>query len=546
MLFLFSAAAAGLSLSRAAKRSYNERRRSFVEILQKYSLPPIYKSGWLRFFSIRNICEFCDGYPFIFLYAAFMFVSSLCGLEAIVYAVTALLVVLICLFAKDTRAILPPAVLIVYSTSWMHTPQADSDFFNTTAAFVSLGVLGAIAVAMLAARVFLVRRRETLFARPQGLKGGMIALAAAFLLNGALSPGYVPEDLLFGALIALSFVALYFFIRQTGARRADNGLYFAACCVSAGIVIFLQIVYALLFRQVFRTADGSASGLQIVQHFLESGSLLPAVSINKDAMIAGWGMSNNFGGMLAMFLPASLYLAYKIRHGWIFYPFAFLQLAAVACTLSRTALLTGGILLLGGAILLSVVRSPRRTFIRVCNLLAVAAAVVGGVLFFDRIRELFATIFDRGFGDSNRFAIWRFGMEKFLSSPLFGYGFYIRFYPDFGFDIANWVFPDMYHNIFVQIFASCGLVGMVAYLYHISQVLCLLFRRPTADRIFYLGVVLAVCGASLLDNHIFHIFPALLYSLALGLWEKDVYAETRGPLRARDRAVGFPVRSSYQ
>ena len=36
---------------------------------------------------------------------------------------------------------------------------------------------------------------------------------------------------------ALSFVAVYFFIRQTGARRADNGLYFAVCCVSAGIVI---------------------------------------------------------------------------------------------------------------------------------------------------------------------------------------------------------------------------------------------------------------------------------------------------------------------
>ena len=72
-----------------------------MEILQKYSLPPIYKRGWLRFFSIRNICEFCDGYPFIFLYAAFMFVSSLCGLEAIVYAVTALLVVLILTLNAD-------------------------------------------------------------------------------------------------------------------------------------------------------------------------------------------------------------------------------------------------------------------------------------------------------------------------------------------------------------------------------------------------------------------------------------------------------------
>ena len=214
-------------------------------------------------------------------------------------------------------------------------------------------------------------------------------------------------------------------------------------------------------------------------------------------MIAGWGMSQQFRRDARHVFARVAVSRLKIRHGWIFYPFAFLQLAAVACTLSRTALLTGGILLLGGAILLSVVRSPRRTFIRVCNLLAVAAAVVGGVPVFrpyprtlrDHLRSRFRRL------QPNRDLAVRHG--KIPVSPLFGYGFYIRFYPDFGFDIANWVFPDMYHNIFVQIFASCGLVGMVAYLYHISQVLCLLFRRPTADRIFYLGIVLAVCGASL-------------------------------------------------
>ena len=123
-----------------------------------------------------------------------------------------------------------------------------------------------------------------------------------------------------------------------------------------------------------------------------------------------------------------------------------------------------------------------------------------------------------------------------MSAPLFGSGFYIHFYPDFGFDIANWVFPDMYHNIFVQIFASCGLIGMMAYLYHISQVLCLLFRRPTADRILNLSIFLAVSGASLLDNHVFHIFPALLYSLALGLWELDVNNHSRGALWHTERA----------
>lgn len=476
-----------------------------------------------KYFSIRHFCEFVDGYAYICIYAALILISSILGLEAFVYGITALLIACICLFAKDVRAIFPPIVLIVYSTSWMHTPQADSNFFNTNATFVSLGILGAIAVTMLAVRMVLAKK-ESLSMRTKGLSGGMIAIFVAFLLNGALSEEYVIQDFLFGALIAASFVVIYFFVRHTGARRSDNGLYFAVCCMAAGAVIVIQILYALLFRKVFQTADGdNLTGLQILQDLLSKGSILSDISINKDAMIAGWGMSNNFGGMLAMFLPASLYLTYKLRHGWLFYLFAFFQLGAVACTLSRTALLTGAVLLVGGAIVLSVVRSPRRTFVRVCNLFALVIIAAVGFLFFDRIREIFATIFDRGFGDSNRFAIWQFGWGKFLSAPLFGSGFYIHFYPDFGFDISNWIFPDMYHNIFVQIFASCGLIGMMAYLYHISQIMCLLFRRLTADRILYLGIVLAVSGASLLDNHIFHIFPALLYSLALGLWEIDGY-----------------------
>lgn len=503
------------------------RRRSFVPLCN------VSRSGH---FSVRNFCEFIDGYAFICIYAALVLISSILGLEAFVYGVTALLITFICLFAKDVRAVLPPVVLIVYSTSWMHTPQADSDFFNSIATFVSLGVLGVIAVAMLVVRMALAKK-ERFGIHPKGLQGGMIALLIAFLLNGALSSEYVLQDFLFGALIAASFVAIYFFVRCTGSQRSDNGCYFATCCAAAGIVIFLQIIYALLFREVFQTASGiSITGLQILQNFLAEGSILSDLSINKDAMIAGWGMSNNFGGMLAMFLPASLYLVYKLRHGWLFYLFAFLQLGAIACTLSRTALLTGGVLLVGGAIILSVVRSPRRAFVRGCNLFMIAGIAAIGFLFFDRIREIFATIFDRGFGDSNRFAIWQFGWEKFLSAPLFGSGFYIHFYPDFGFDIANWVFPDMYHNIFVQIFASCGLIGMMAYLYHISQVLCLLFRRPTADRILYLSIFLAVSGASLLDNHIFHIFPALLYSLALGLWELDVNNHSRGALWHTERA----------
>ena len=504
--------------------------------------------GLRRYFSAGQFFSFLDGYAYIFIYAALVFVSSLCGQEPLVFGLTALLVVLVCLFAKDTRALVPPIILVIYAVSWMHTPQGASDFFNAPAAFVSFGILGAIAVAALAFRIAAFPPKGE--SRLPGLRTGLVVLCAAFLLNGALSADFVLSDIVFGALIAFSFIAAYLLIRRTCAYRKDNGLYFAASCFAAGLVIFLQVAYALLFRDVWEGENGAlCSGIDLLRGFFAGGALPQGLSISKDAMIAGWGMSNNFGGMLAMFIPASLYLAYKVKNGWLFYLFAFAQLGAVACTLSRTALLTGGVLLVGGAVILSVARSPRRTFVRACNAAVVLAVLAAGILFFDRIREIFAVIFDRGFDDSNRFKIWKYGLDKFFSSPLFGAGFEQRFYLDFvGFDIENWVFPDMFHNVFVQILASCGLVGMAAYLYHLAQVLCLLLRRPSADRLLYLGIFLAVSGASLLDNHIFHIFPALLYSLSLGFWETDAAAAARLPLYGREarRFVPFAPKTLPQ
>ena len=101
--------------------------------------------GLRHYLSAGQFFCFLDGYAYIFIYAALAFVSSLCGQEPLVFGLTALLVVLVCLFAKDTRALVPPIILVIYAVSWMHTPQSGADFFNAPATFVSFGILGAVA-----------------------------------------------------------------------------------------------------------------------------------------------------------------------------------------------------------------------------------------------------------------------------------------------------------------------------------------------------------------------------------------------------------------
>lgn len=459
---------------------------------------------------IGKVARFFDGWVYPAVYAALAFICSLTGGEYVFFTLTAAVVIFVCLFCKDTRGILPPAVLVVYSMSWKHTtqPPYKSPFLNSLPFAVTVSVLGALIVAAMIVRVLFFREKGAFVGSKTA--SGLLFLCAAFLLNGIFSKEFVPSDILLGILIALSFGALFFFFGATLKGEDKLGTYFAYLLSLASCIIFLQIVKLLLFGH--STPTGRIP-------VIEDGS------INKDLMIAGWGMSNNVGGMLAMFMPAQLYLAYKHRRGWLFYIFAFVQTGAIAFTLSRSSLLFGGAMLVAGAILLSVVKSPYRTFFRIFNLCAVIGGIAFCILFSEKIVDLFYVIFDRGFSDSNRFKIWKNGLINFLKDPLFGVGFYAPFYVDV--NIENWFFPDMYHNIFVQILASCGLFGILAYFYHLSQVLNLFVRKFTAERLLFLAVFLMLSGTSLLDNHLFHIFPAIVYSVTLCLWERDVRSEER-------------------
>ena len=79
----------------------------------------------------------------------------------------------------------------------------------------------------------------------------------------------------------------------------------------------------------------------------------------------------------------------------------------------------------------------------------------------------------------------------------------------------------MYHNTYVQMLACCGIFGVAAYTFHIVQGLILVFKKPTAERLFFFFVIAVLSVMSMADNHLFHVFPALVYSALIALCEKD-------------------------
>lgn len=460
--------------------------------------------------ALQRILAFFDGKIYPAVYAVLALLSSVLGGEIPLFIVTALAIVFVCLFAKDTRSILVPLVFVMFGMSWKHTPQPPyrSDFLTQTYFYVILGVLGALVLAAFLFRLIVWRGAHNFFKEKSAFKWGLIALCAALLLNGAFFAGYVPSDLLLGALFAFSFLGMYIFFFNTLEEKKGLHLYAAYLLTLACAVIFLQIVYILLFGGV-----------------VENGS------INKDFFVSGWGMSNNIGGYLAFFLPACFYCSVKVRRGWILYVLGFFFFGAIVFTQSRTAILVGGIAVVCMAVYLSIVKSPQRKFIRIFNLVCLAAVIVGATVLWEEIVRLFAVIFDRGFDDSDRFFIWESGLKNFLRAPVFGVGFYEPIAPDWSYNIENWLFPDMYHNLFIQILASCGAVGFLALAFHLVQLAIAVCKKGiTVERLFCAAVACIILGTSLLDNHLFHVFPALIYSVFL-LFAERAPAQEKAPLQ---------------
>ena len=464
---------------------------------------------------VHKITDFLDGNLYPIVYAVLALVCSFTGLELPFYILTALAAIFGTVFCRDTKSLMVPLVMAVYAVSQKHTPQPpyNSGYLNEPAVLATLGVLFALVLAATIFRMIAYKGTGNVFRTPTKARWGLFALGAALILNGIFYSGYTIANLVLGIVIAFSFIYFYIYFYNTAQWTQDMPKYIARILVLASAVILVQLAEMFIFDD----------------------------PLNKNQFVLGWGMSNNIGGMLAMFLPAFFYLAYKSRFGPAFYVLGFVSFAGVVLTLSRTSVFVGGAVLIACMIFLSI-KGKYVRFVRIFNV-ALVIVLICFVFVPNELWRVFKYYIEHGFNDSGRWYIWENGLKNFLRAPVFGVGFYTPIAPDWSYNIENWFFPDMYHNTYIQMLASCGILGVAAYTFHLVQGAILIFRKPTAERIFFFLVILILSGMSMADNHLFHVFPTLVYSMLIAMCEKDYEARAaqgggntakNGPVCAQD------------
>ncbi len=443
------------------------------------------------------IREFLHSRWFILLVAGLMVFSNLFGWELPVFYFYLFFGILIVLFDEDLKALIPIALCCYMTISYENNPafNVGTSGFYDPAFKTQLICIIAIAVALIVTRLVTVIRRSERKPLPK-LIFGFGALGLSMILGGLFSSFYSFKTAFFGFTVILSLCGLYFLFYYGVDWKRMDARYWA--------FVFTAIGGGLLF--------------ELLGMYVKSGILFME-EVDSGVLQTGWGMYNNVGCVLAMSLPAPLYLAYTKKRGWIYTIVSVVLFAGLVMTQSRSSILFGAAVYLAGVVVL-LVKSGKRE--RTAHLIVFGAAFVVALLIvvslWGKLVVLFSDVIARTFDGqiiNGRAEIYRQAIEHFTINPFFGVGFYQCTAFRWGSLGKDAFLPPRYHNTLLQMMATGGIFGLVCYLAHRLETVMLFVRRPSMTKIFLALCILPFLLTSLFECHFFSFGPGMLYSVLL-------------------------------
>lgn len=459
---------------------------------------------------VRAINSFMRTPKYIISLSVLTVVCNLLALDLYFYTAMILIGMYIVLFGDDFLPIMPMVMLCYIAPSVENNPGRHGDsIFSLANGGLYLIILVLVFVIGLLYRMISDRELVGMkfFTRKRSLLSGMLLLGVSYLLSGIGSYGYTDvfaRNLLFSFLQFVSIFLLYFIFTATVDWSRTPKDYLAWMGLGIGFAVLPQLLMTYLSGQAFMDGTGT---------------------MDRELIYTGWGMHNNIGGLMVMMMPFAYYLAYTKKRSWIYNLLGTVLLGGVMLSCSRTAMAVGAGMYVVCAVILLRNKRTRRENLWLYGIAALA--VLGFVaIFFRKLLEIFSLFFEEIGLISKRDVLMENGIKKFLEDPVFGGSFFFKGTPgefvpwDFS-DQASFssFFPPRWHNTLVQVAASCGVVGLVAYAFHRFQTVKLLWKDRSSENLFialYL-VVLLLC--SLMDCHFFNVGPVLFYSMALAYAE---------------------------
>lgn len=442
---------------------------------------------------IPKINNFFYSNYFIITVCVLVLFSVFFGLEVPLFICYALFAIVITFLCDDMLPTIPLICCGYMTISRKNNPIDNPDnIYDKPGFWVALGIIIAVIVVCLISRlVFELKKGKK---RKPRLTYGFIALGIVLICGGLGTEFYSFKTVAYGLLVILSLCLFYFYLYYTVDWTKAKSDYFAYTLLIIGIMMIFQVGSMYVFY------NG------------------PTDYIDRGHLKTGWGITNNVGSVVAMCIPAGFYLSFTKKHGWIYTIFANLIYVATLFTQSRNSMLIGTAIYIL-CLILSVVFSKKNWWKNlVANASCLLVYFIVFVLIRDKIDQIFGTVISIGLNNNGRFSYYSAGINAFKFSPLFGTGFF-DYKHSWNVYLEGSFLAPRYHSTIIQMMASTGVVGCIAYSFHRIQTFRLLFKRFTLNKLFVgfcIGVILV---NSLIDCMFFNFGPGLHYACLLVMLE---------------------------
>ena len=448
-----------------------------------------------KFLSVENVGAFFHSKVCAALIAMLLLLGHIFAIEFYLNILIILLVSVGLVVGESMLPFITALCGFIYQISIVHAPGVPTfSYYYFTGA--------RLAVLILLSAVLLLSLFEFFFVKMRGMCANfgsfslfwpLVILSAAFLLNGAFGGAWRPASFVWGTMqVLVYFLLFYAYIYGTrdvsGAQLLEYVVFMTALL---SLVVSLETFYLYLTRE----------------------SLFEGGEVVKEEVLYGWGIWNNAGQHLSVYIPILFLGVIKYRGWWFYLVCAVLSFVSAVMTLSRTALIFSSLAFCVGLVLCCFFGEKRRIF-RIGTPILGTVAAVSVFLTRERIFTLLSDYFERGLSDNGRFELWQNGISAFLDAPIFGKGFFGL--ESDGFSAID-IIPMMMHNTVVELLSACGIFGFLAYVYYRYTTAKLFFERPSLEKSMIGMAILVILGGSLLENFIFYVQPMFYISLILAV-----------------------------
>ena len=250
---------------------------------------------------------------------------------------------------------------------------------------------------------------------------------------------------------------------------------------------------------------------QMLTHFIRSDKSFTEL-LRVDIINLVWGNRNGIATLLAIVVPCCFYLGFYDKHfAWLFYSLGLIFAAFIFVTFCRSGMLaiciTMPILLI-----YSFAKGANRSQLLISICVLTILLSIGVLLKKELVIDIIRHISDINFTTSGRSNLYEEALVSFLKNPVFGVGIGYR-----GTNLAG--LPEIciywFHCTLLQVVASMGVIGIVAYAYFYFVRGKIMFNNLKRFNITLSLGIIAFEIQSLMDAGSFIPFPYLLIIIVL-------------------------------